>query len=114
LIEKMGSGMSLVQELRQQHIHAIAVQPKEDKIIRMNAQTARIESGSVILPRKAHWLDAFFDEVLAFPASRHTDQIDAFSQALNHAFNPPPKMPVGLFGPRVFVDGVQVVGPQSP
>ena len=89
LIEKMGSGMSLIQDLNRENIHAVAILPKEEKVIRMNAQTARIEAGSVLLPRRASWLDDFFQEVLAFPASRYTDQIDAFSQALNYAFNRP-------------------------
>jgi predicted phage terminase large subunit-like protein len=87
LVEDKGSGMSLIQDLKQEHIHAIAVQPKEDKVIRMNAQTARIEAGSVFVPQRGDWLADFFQEVLAFPASRHTDQIDALSQALDHAFN---------------------------
>jgi predicted phage terminase large subunit-like protein len=108
LIEKMGSGMSLIQDLKCEHIHAVAVQPKEEKVIRMNAQTARIEAGSVLLPRRARWLDDFLQEVLAFPASGHADQIDAFSQALNHAFNRPRfEMPVGL-GPVVFVGGIRI------
>jgi predicted phage terminase large subunit-like protein len=88
LIENKGSGMPLIQDLKRDNIHAIAVEPKDDKLIRMNAQTARIEAGSVHLPERAHWLDEFRKEVLAFPASRHNDQIDAFSQALDHAFNP--------------------------
>ena len=36
--------------------------------MRMNAQTARIEAGSVLLPRRAGWLDEFRREILAFPA----------------------------------------------
>jgi predicted phage terminase large subunit-like protein len=87
LIENKGSGMPLIQNLEREHIHAIAVEPKDDKLIRMNAQTARLEAGSVSLPRRAPWLEDFRQELLAFPASRHTDQIDAFSQALDHAFN---------------------------
>jgi predicted phage terminase large subunit-like protein len=87
LIENKGSGMALIQDLEREHIHAIAVEPKGDKVIRMNAQTARVEAGSVFLPQRAPWLDEFRQELLAFPASRHTDQIDAFSQALDHAFN---------------------------
>jgi predicted phage terminase large subunit-like protein len=88
LIENKGSGMPLIQDLKRDNIHAIAVEPKDDKLMRMNAQTARIEAGSVYLPERAHWLDEFRKELLAFPASRHNDQIDAFSQALDHAFNP--------------------------
>jgi predicted phage terminase large subunit-like protein len=53
----------------------------------MNAQTARIEAGCVSLPRSASWIDEFRREILAFPAGRYTDQVDAFSQALHRAFN---------------------------
>jgi predicted phage terminase large subunit-like protein len=109
LIEKAGSGMSLIQDLQREHIHPVAIVPKEEKVIRMHAQTARIEAGSVQLPRRAPWLDEFLKEILAFPASRHTDQIDAFSQALNYAFRRDLSMwgPPGM-GPKVFVSGVQV------
>lgn len=79
--------MSLIQDLEDQHIHAVAVDPVGDKIMRMNEQTARIEAGSVSLPRQAPWLDEFRREILAFPAGRYSDQADAFSQALNRAFN---------------------------
>jgi predicted phage terminase large subunit-like protein len=87
LIENKGSGMALIQELQREHIHAIAVDPEGDKVMRMNAQTARIEAGSVSLPSRAPWLDDFRREILAFPAGRYADQVDAFSQALDRAFN---------------------------
>ena len=88
LIENKGSGMSMIQDLRHKNIHAIPIVPEGDKIMRMNAQTARIEARSVSLPRRAGWLDEFRREMLAFPAGRYSDQVDALSQALNHAFNP--------------------------
>ena len=88
LIENKGSGMLLIQDLRHKNIHAIAVVPEGDKIMRMNAQTARIEARSVSLPRRAGWLDEFRREMLVFPAGRYSDQVDALSQALNHAVNP--------------------------
>jgi predicted phage terminase large subunit-like protein len=67
IIENKGSGMSLLQDLYRDGIHAIPVAPEGDKIIRMSEQTARIEAGSVFLPRQAPWLDEFRREVLAFP-----------------------------------------------
>ena len=88
LIENKGSGMPLIQDLKRDNIHAIAIEPKDDKVMRMNAQTARIEAGSIYLPQRAEWLDEFRKELLAFPASRHNDQIDALSQGLDYAFNP--------------------------
>jgi predicted phage terminase large subunit-like protein len=86
LIENKGSGMSLIQDLKGQGIYAVAVKPKGEKIIRMNAHTARIEAGSVHLPRRAPWLEEFRKEIMAFPAARYDDQIDALSQALDRAF----------------------------
>jgi len=87
VIENKGSGMSLIQDLEREHIHAIAIDPVGDKVMRMNEQTARIEAGSVWLPQQAPWLDEFRREIMAFPAGRHSDQVDAFSQALNRAYN---------------------------
>ena len=88
VIENKGSGMSLIQDLKREGIHPIPVDPEGEKIMRMNAQTARIEAGSVLLPRRAPWLDEFRHELLAFPAGRYSDQVDAFSQALNRGFAP--------------------------
>jgi predicted phage terminase large subunit-like protein len=87
LIENKGSGMALIQDLRPERIHAIAVDPIGEKVMRMNQQTARIEAGSVWLPRQAPWLDEFRREILAFPAGRYSDQADALSQALHRAYD---------------------------
>jgi hypothetical protein len=64
--------------------------------MRMAAQTAVIEAGAVHLPARALWLEDFKKEILSFPASKHDDQIDALSQALQRAFAPGP--PVAVFG----------------
>jgi predicted phage terminase large subunit-like protein len=88
IVEYKASGMSLLQDLRQDGIHAIGVAPDGDKIMRMSAQTMHIEAGSVHLPRQAPWLDEFRREVLAFPNCRYNDQVDALSQALKRAFVP--------------------------
>jgi predicted phage terminase large subunit-like protein len=87
-VEKKGSGMSLLQDLRQHDIYASGIEPEGDKIMRMSEQTARIEAGSVLLPRQAPWLDEFRHEVLAFPYCRYNDQVDALSQGLKRAFTP--------------------------
>jgi predicted phage terminase large subunit-like protein len=97
LIENKGSGMSLIQDLRREHIHAIGVNPEGDKVMRMNAQTARIEAGAVFLPRRAPWLDQFRLELMAFPAGRYSDQVDALSQGLSNAFYRPPTALMGRY-----------------
>jgi predicted phage terminase large subunit-like protein len=85
IIEDKGSGMSLIQDLKStEQIYAIAIKPEGDKTMRMYANTAKIESGAVYVPRRAPWLDAFRHEMLAFPAGRSDDQVDALSQALTY------------------------------
>jgi predicted phage terminase large subunit-like protein len=54
-----------IQDLKRDSTHAIGVDPDGDKVMRMNAQTARIEAGSVSLPRRASWLDEFRREIMA-------------------------------------------------
>ena len=87
LIENKGSGMSLIQDLMREGIRAIEVKPEGDKIMRMNAHTAKIEAGYVHIPRRASWLDEFRKEIMAFPVGKYDDQVDALSQALDRAFS---------------------------
>ena len=86
LIEDKGSGTSLIQDLKRDNIHAIPAKPTIDKVLRMNAHTARIEAGHVHVPRQAAWLDEFRKELMAFPAGTHDDQVDALSQGLDRVF----------------------------
>jgi predicted phage terminase large subunit-like protein len=82
LIGDMGHGTALIQDLRGSGLHAIGRRPEKDKITRMSAQSAKIEAGQLLLPTRASWLEDFKSEILAFPASRHDDQVDALSQFL--------------------------------
>ena len=116
LIEDKGSGMSLIQDLKRDGIRAIAVDPQGDKAMRMNAQTARIEAGAVYLPRSAAWLDEFRREILAFPAGRHNDQVDALSQGLNRAFDRSRKMIMRTVGgcvSRYVSERLELASPKS-
>jgi predicted phage terminase large subunit-like protein len=82
LIEDTGHGTALIQDLRVNGLHAIGRRPEKDKITRMSAQSAKIEAGQLLLPTRASWLEDFTAEILAFPAGRHDDQVDALSQFL--------------------------------
>lgn len=84
LIEDKASGIQLIQELKREGIHAVrAYNPQTaDKIMRLNAQTARIESGHFLLPAEASWLADYRQELLAFPGSKYDDQVDATTQGL--------------------------------
>ena len=88
LIEDAGSGTSLIQDLYEHGISAIGIKPDGDKVLRMSAQTAKIEAGAVHLPRHVPWLDNLRSEVLAFPHGVHDDQVDSISQALNWMSRP--------------------------
>ncbi len=86
LIEDTALGTALIQDFRA-HAHAqvpspIAVTPKDDKVMRLAAQSTVIEAGQVFLPRTASWRETFRTELLAFPHSRHDDQVDSLSQFL--------------------------------
>jgi len=101
LIEQAGPGLHLVQELSANPEAGvpvpISIKPEGDKIVRMEAQSARFEAGQVFLPKEAPWLGDFLHELLAFPNARWDDQVDSVSQFLNWAetrFEPLP-MPCG-------------------
>jgi predicted phage terminase large subunit-like protein len=86
LIEKAGNGAPLVQDLqREGKLCPIGIPPVGDKVVRLEAQSAVIEAGYVLLPERAAWLDDFRDEMLAFPYGRHDDQVDTVSQFLEWA-----------------------------
>jgi predicted phage terminase large subunit-like protein len=53
LIEDAGSGTSLIQDLQSERVPVRANRPTGDKVVRMSAQTARIEEGGVFLPEAA-------------------------------------------------------------
>jgi predicted phage terminase large subunit-like protein len=106
LMEDTGHGTALVQDLKASGLHAIPIRPDKDKVTRMSAQSAKLESGQCLLPAQAVWLEDFKAELLAFPAGRHDDQVDALSQFLGWADSRPRitswPMPIIISRPREF------------
>jgi predicted phage terminase large subunit-like protein len=98
LIEQSGPGLHLIQELRSSPVPRVPIPvgilPDGNKVVRMEAQSARFEAGQVYLPKEAPWLDTLLHEILAFPNARHDDQIDSVSQFLNWAETGPGRRPV--------------------
>jgi predicted phage terminase large subunit-like protein len=83
LIEDTVSGTALIQQLREDGIgSASAVAVTGDKEMRFMAQTAKIESGLVHLPKDAQWRDAYVAELTSFPNGNHDDQVDSTTNAL--------------------------------
>ena len=122
IIENKGSGISLIDDLRQGGGHydpvPIAFDPEGDKVTRMSAQSAQLEAGQVLLPRDAPWLGEFKAELLQFPNGRHDDQVDSLSQFLKRMktrvgfsvdWGDPPPTTQGLYGASLFSDRSRVV-----
>lgn len=85
LIEAMGSGLSLAQELKSSpnFLAVIERKPDKDKEARLAAVEPLFEAGMIHLPRSASWLVEFEKELLGFPGARYDDQVDSTSQYLN-------------------------------
>ncbi|MEL6246151.1 MAG: phage terminase large subunit [Pseudomonadota bacterium] len=89
LIEEAGAGKALVDQLRREVTlgfpRPIGIKPDGDKNSRAAKASVVIERGDLLLPEDAPWIGDFFNEVLAFPGTRHDDQVDALSQLINWA-----------------------------
>jgi predicted phage terminase large subunit-like protein len=87
LIEDKASGTQLIQALKAEGVYCVTPhlpQPGADKVMRVHSQTAEFESGHVLIPSDAPWLDDYVSELLAFPGGHHDDQVDSTTQALEY------------------------------
>lgn len=84
IIEKKGSGSSLLQELRLMGVPAQEFVPTRgnDKISRLNAVADIFASGRVWAP-PTRWAEMVIDEVADFPAGMNDDFVDTVSMALH-------------------------------
>jgi predicted phage terminase large subunit-like protein len=78
------SGAALVQELhRHTSLPIKGVKPQGNKIARAELVTPMLESGRVLFPQSAPWLDDFIEELCTFPTGKHDDQVDSFTLGLS-------------------------------
>jgi predicted phage terminase large subunit-like protein len=85
LIEDKASGISLIQELESAGVYCIESckpEPGRDKYVRLAEQSIKFENGRVYLPSQALWLEEYVREITGFPGSKHDDQVDSTTQAL--------------------------------
>ena len=83
IVEKASSGISLYQDIRNAgHDWIFNLGPEKGKVPRAHQQSAKIEQGQVYLSNEASWLEAFENEVTAFPNGKYDDQVDALTQFL--------------------------------
>ncbi len=85
LIEKAGAGTSVAQDIRNTGLFVpILCKPALDKETRFTGCFGEIETGLILLPTTAPWLETFRKELQAFPLGKHDDQVDSLSQFINH------------------------------
>ena len=89
-IEFKSSGQQLIQTLRQEtHLPVFDINPKGDKVLRLNQVLPYIASGRVFIPEKASWTSDFIKECSAFSPlmnHKHDDQIDTLVYALMNIY----------------------------
>ena len=91
VIEDKSSGIQLIQDLQNEGVRTVIEYkppPGADKVMRLHACSDRFENGRVFLPRNAPWLDEYMTELVGFPGTKHDDQVDSTTQALDHLREP--------------------------
>lgn len=85
-VEDTSNATALIQALKQETtLPVIPIAAKGSKESRVEGVTGSIEAKKVFLPNEAPWLLEFERELLAFPAGKNDDMVDAFTLALSQA-----------------------------
>jgi predicted phage terminase large subunit-like protein len=84
-IEEKGSGISIMQQLKQQtNFNIIPLTPgSKDKISRVNAITPVLEGGRVFLIEDQGWNDLLITECSTFPYGLHDDMVDCLTYSIS-------------------------------
>ena len=84
VVEAIGSGASLCQNLRREHDvpWLRTLKPVTSKQHRASQQSVKFEQGRIHLPAHALWLTDLENELLSFPNGKHDDQVDSVVQFL--------------------------------
>jgi predicted phage terminase large subunit-like protein len=83
IVEAKASGQPLIDEMRRSGIFVQDFSPGkgQDKIARLNSVADMFASGHVWFPETS-WAATTVEEILAFPAGEHDDEVDTMTLAL--------------------------------
>lgn len=89
LVEDASSGTQICQMLQgKKHLKLVRQpRPKQDKTARLEQVSPEFASGKVCFKEDAIWLADLENELLSFPDSRFTDQVDSITQFLLYITN---------------------------
>ena len=87
LVEDKANGPAVISMLKREISGLVPVNPEGGKVVRAQAVSPDIEAGNVFIPENAPWVSDFVEECAAFPNSKHDDQVDCATQALNRMGN---------------------------
>lgn len=82
VVEEGANGHAIVDALSRELPAIVPVKPEGGKLARAASVQAIVESGALVLPQHAPWLEAWLDEVTGFPNVKNDDQTDAMVYAL--------------------------------
>jgi predicted phage terminase large subunit-like protein len=84
IIENAANGPALLSELsRKLQRRVEGVVPRGSKAARLRRHLEKIFAGRIHLLRGAKFCEPFIQELVGFPHVKHTDQVDAFTQAMD-------------------------------
>ena len=85
LVEQAANGHAVMSLMRQRIPNMIGIKPAQggSKTTRVQAAAPTVEAGSVILPKRASWVEPFVSQCSIFPSGKNDDMVDAFAQAIN-------------------------------
>jgi len=82
IIEKKGSGQSLIQEMRRRDLPVLEYLPEKDKLTRLHSCTPFFHAGRIWVPADRNWAEEVIEEVCGFPYAANDDFTDTVSQAI--------------------------------
>lgn len=87
LIEDKANGPAVIASLKKEIPGIIPINPKAGKVERLHMVSPLFEAGNVVISEDLQGLDDFISETISFPNSKHDDQVDAMTQALQYLFS---------------------------